>query len=256
MKGTSYRVIKSGNTVELYEYEHDYYSAEKIEKDADKKVEIEKCEIVNSEYYRKRNDHRARQEVRRLINANWKGGKMEYFITLTYAENMQDAEKAYSNFRSFLKSLRRRYSNDLKYLAVMEWQKRGAIHFHVIVHDIDLGDEPGDDMERYETEWGKTIWKYGFVDIKSLWKIDNVGAYLTKELLKDSQKQQRELGKKRYYHSQNLDKPMVITGEDATYWIDTLKSLHPHFTNSYDGLYTGQVIYREYNLERLRGEGI
>lgn len=252
MEGTSYRVIKSGHTIEVYEYEHDYYRVEKLEKEAEKKVEVEKLEITNKEENRRKNDNRARQEVRRLINANWEGGRAEYFITLTYADNMQDVEMAQKHFRSFIKAIRRKYGTDIKHLAVMEWQKRGAIHFHLIVKGFDLGDDPGEDMEKHETEWGEKIWKYGFVDIMSLWAIDNIGAYLTKELLKDIQKQQREEGKRRYYHSQNLDKPMVITGEDATYWIDTLKTTYPHFTNSYEGEFTGQVIYREYNLERIK----
>ncbi len=253
-KSKSYRVIKSGHTVEIYQYEKLNYRVEKDEKKVDKNAEkkVDDAFETNKEHNRIRNDHRARQEVRRLINSNWLGEKNEYFITLTYAENFKDTDRAYKDFQGFIKNLKRRYDANFKYLAVMEWQKRGAIHFHCILKgNFDIGHE----LDAVENEWHKTMWKHGFTKIKSLWAIDNIGAYLTKELMKDIQKQEREEGKNRYYRSQNLDKQEVIEGEDAEYWIDTLMSLYPTFTNSYESVYTGKVQYREYNLERMRKEG-
>lgn len=251
-----FKVIKSGHIIEIYEYEKslDEYEIsldlpdKKDKNDAEKKVE-EQNDTTDKEHNKKTNNIRARQNARRLVNSNWVGESGEYFITLTYADNMQDVEQANKHYQNYIKALKRRYDPDIKYIATMEWQKRGSIHYHMIVKgNLDFGNDIG----QVERDMHDTIWKHGWVTILELWTVDNIGAYITKEMLKDTQKQQREKGKRRYYHSRNLDKPEQITGDDAKIYIDTMQANVPHFTNSYESVYTGKVMYREYNMKRIK----
>ena len=55
------------------------------------------------------------------------------FITLTYAENVQDIDKGYKDFKTWVRQIRRKMP-DFQYLCVPEFQKRGAIHFHAITN--------------------------------------------------------------------------------------------------------------------------
>lgn len=57
---------------------------------------------------------------------------LQFFITLTYAENMQDYQKLRDDMRQFLQTERRNSSLDIKYIWVVEKQKRGALHVHLI----------------------------------------------------------------------------------------------------------------------------
>lgn len=60
------------------------------------------------------------------------------FLTLTYADNMQDFEQAKIDLNIFLTKLRKRYKK-LVYVWVIELQKRGAIHFHLVLnHQIPI----------------------------------------------------------------------------------------------------------------------
>lgn len=55
--------------------------------------------------------------------------KFRYFVTLTYHEIMQDGRLAKKHLNRFLTSLRRAGAH--LYIWILEFQERGAIHFHV-----------------------------------------------------------------------------------------------------------------------------
>lgn len=54
------------------------------------------------------------------------------FLTLTFVENMTDPKEAQRRFNSLMTNLLRRLFPD--YVVVMEPQKRGAIHYHLVVY--------------------------------------------------------------------------------------------------------------------------
>jgi hypothetical protein len=56
-------------------------------------------------------------------------------VTLTYSENMQDAPRAKKHLHAFAQQLRRNYRG-AGYIWKQECQKRGAIHFHLLVFGI------------------------------------------------------------------------------------------------------------------------
>lgn len=60
---------------------------------------------------------------------------LRYFITLTYKKNMQDYEALMHDVKMFLKSEKRLGKNP-KYIWVVERQKRGALHVHMICNDF------------------------------------------------------------------------------------------------------------------------
>jgi hypothetical protein len=72
--------------------------------------------------------HRTRTEIRRLINSN---PQLNKFMTLTFAENITDLKQANYEFNKFVLRLSYKYPK-FEYLAVPEFQQRGAVHYHVI----------------------------------------------------------------------------------------------------------------------------
>lgn len=112
------------------------------------------------------------KRLRYLINNNFFGGKNELWCTLTYSENMTDSKRLYDDFRKFIMRLKYRYS-DFDYLCVIEPQGRGAWHIHLLLrfNNIDNVFIPNDEMRR--------LWGHGFVNVRHLKDVDNIGAYLT-----------------------------------------------------------------------------
>lgn len=115
------------------------------------------------------------KRLRYLINNNFTGGRNELFVTLTYAENMTDTKRLYYDFDRFIKKFRYRYRDkgSIDYLSVVEPQARGAWHIHCLMrfNEIDNVFIPNADLA--------SIWGHGFVTVKALNNVDNVGAYLT-----------------------------------------------------------------------------
>ncbi len=113
------------------------------------------------------------RKLRDLINTNFVGGQNELHLTLTYAENMTDTNKLYIDFKNFWKRYKYKYGKDLDYLTVIEPQGRGAWHCHVLLRHND-GQKVFIPSKELEELWGK-----GFIKVKALNGVDNIGAYLS-----------------------------------------------------------------------------
>lgn len=113
------------------------------------------------------------KKIRELINANFTGQSNELAFTITYAENMTDPKKLYTDFKKFMKKLKYRYS-DVDYINVVEPQGRGAWHCHILLRFNDLKKVYIPNKEVAE------LWGQGFVSVKAMRKdVDNLGAYLS-----------------------------------------------------------------------------
>lgn len=286
------KVIATGHVIEVYHMEkepvnpHDYIKAEDdnwnalegIKHDGTISAEYiaEGRKKVMEELAQKKKEREDRKEERRaqtlrdarnrcrryaLANFNTD----DVFMTLTYADNFHDVKQADKDFKQFIKDFRKYTGVKLKYLAVREFQKRGAIHYHFVtdwkhpsrhVHDKEY-------IRKLERIVGQ-IWGKGFVDIAPLNRsrskkkqykdkpVDNIGAYLTKYMSKETD-DSRLQGHKVYLNSQGLEKPLEYTGEEAeaiikAYQLDIKKET---FTNAYESEYLGKITYKEYNLKRM-----
>lgn len=115
------------------------------------------------------------KKLRYLINANYEGKPNELHVVLTYKENMTDTEKLYDDFRKFIQRLKYKYKNisSIDYISVVEPQQRGAWHCHVLMRFNDLKSIYIKNKDLAD------LWGHGFVQVKSLKNVDNIGAYLS-----------------------------------------------------------------------------
>ena len=150
-----------------------------------------------------RNIIRSKLSCQRLAKANMKD--WETFITLTFEENITDVQKANKQFRYFIDKIRR-VKKDFKYLCITEFQKRGAIHYHLLTN-ININD----DTLMYTQNDNKNFrhvkyWHNGFNSVEIL-KGDTkkIIGYISKYMTKDID--DRLFSKHRYFYSQNLIKP-------------------------------------------------
>jgi len=160
--------------------------------------------------------------------------------------------RANNEFKKFIQRLKYNYG-DFRYLVVVEFQKRGAIHYHML---SDFGY-----IEQYDLE---KIWGNGFVWINDLLKVnkgkpvDNVGAYIVKYMNKNII-DKRLMGKKAYFTSRNLIRPEIIYEDIGliecfdkyNFDIDNLV-----YNNSFQSRENGLVLYFEFNRKRNIKESV
>jgi len=188
-----------------------------------------------------RNITRTRNMVRRLALANFDSGSK--FITFTFAENISEVSAANVKWRAFMQRMRRKYGT-FKYMAVIEFQKRGAVHYHCI---WDLPYIKKSDLAE--------IWDNGFIKINRIEHVDNVGAYIVKYMTKDLM-DSRFVAQKSYQCSKGLQRPLELRGEEAEtiialYELGQKKAV---FESSYTSEYLGLISYQEYNLKRIESQ--
>lgn len=162
-----------------------------------------KIELKDGNKIEDRNIIRSKLSCQRLAKANSK--IWETFITLTIAENEQNIENANKMLHSFTVQIRR-IKKDFAYIAIPEFQKRGAIHYHLLTNiSID------DDKLIYSQEDNPKFkhikyWNKGFTSIEPLkGDIKKVVGYISKYMTKDID--DRLFGHRRYLYSQNLATP-------------------------------------------------
>ena len=173
-------VTQAGSIVEVQYMEKMNHTATIKKINANEYVDLSTGEIKEFQHIENRSQSykslRATfKKLRYLINNNFCGRKNELFITLTYEENMTDTKRLYEDMKNFMKRLKYQFKNSttVDYLSVVEPQQRGAWHVHLLLKFNDLSSVfiPSSELA--------TLWGHGFVKIKRVDGVDNIGAYLT-----------------------------------------------------------------------------
>lgn len=252
-----YKIVKCGEYLQVY-----YYPSSKTRKsikdidinDLSKKQikfdfgDIESLSSAEKEnIIESKNIIRTKLACQRLAKCNSREWKS--FITLTYSDNMQDIKQAKTDLYYFTKNIQKK-KKDFKYIAIPEFQKRGAIHFHLLTN-LSVQDnyiiKPQKDNNKYYdvAHWCKGFTSYEEIegDIKKI--IGYIAKYMTKEC--DS----RLFGIRRYTSSQNLVKPIeefidIESQRHTDYLIEQLEDKEEIYKNSYQDNLGNEVIFKEY----------
>lgn len=245
------KIIQSGDIIEIYEYTEGYLKGYKL---TEKEIKNRTCSKSDSDTdSRERSLKRAKRDLRRLINANHGQYGVQFtskFLTLTFKENVQDIKQANYEFTKFIQRLNYLVFGtkkaNLKYTCVVEFQKRGAIHYHVILYNM-----PFTKQKIIEKTWGN-----GFIKINKIDDVDNVGAYVS-EYLGQAEKGQghdveddRLKGKKSYFSSKGLFKPVEITDKKIVEQVSAALPLENlTYSATYENEHVGTITYKQYNLK-------
>ncbi len=232
VKFSNVKIIETGNIFEVFYYEFPYsYNFGAYRRNA---VLLERDTLIND---RRDAITRAQSKIRRLVNANaFVYGCMPIFVTYTFKQNLQDITIANKLFTAHIRSMKKKHFGKLRYLAVPELQKRGAIHYHVVFFDLPFIDG----IKRiFENQWA-----HGFLQVKAIKHVRNIGAYVSKYFAKQWYKS-RLRGEKSYFTSFNLYQPKLHRGLDA---IPALCTMKEELSQSYDSSKLGRVIYKQYKL--------
>lgn len=252
------KVIVTNHVIEVYEYEKSPTVSEIKKNDDYDALDLWntnlKRDVDRVKERRQQTVRDARNVTKRLAIKNFTSG--DKFLTLTFdpkkftEKELRDVSFTDDLFKKFIKRFNYRFKIKLRYIAVREFHKSGRIHYHMLCDwKKELVFE--DEIRENESMLGEGVWKHGFVDIKQIDLVDNVGAYIIKYMTKNVAIEFFR-GKKVYLCSQGLERPFVYTGDSADliikeYDLDIKKEV---FTNSYESEYLGLITYKEYNLKR------
>lgn len=145
----------------------------------------------------------AKWKLLRLVDTNY--DDKTSFLTLTTKVNIENRELFNDLFKKFINRFNYQVYNTkkrvLKYIAVLERQKRGSYHAHILLFDVPF--IPHKDLLEM---WGHGAVRINKVDVDSK---QNRGRYVTKYFEKGiGQELLESFGKKAYYCSRNLKQPL------------------------------------------------
>jgi len=165
------------------------------------------------------------------------------FVTLTFAENVTEYESAIVSFKQFCKRLRRKFDG-IRYIATVEMQRRGAIHFHALLN-VPCTEENAEEM--------KACWTAGIVEVQEVFSVKGCVLYLCK----DFETQDREhilFGKRCYFVSHGMEQCQQVNSwnSSAQAKADVRKLIQGQVATRSRVVQTehaGQVEYKEYHLD-------
>lgn len=159
---------------------------------------------------------RARSNVRLLSFCN---PQLKGLLTLTFQDNVSDEDQAARAFKAYRDEVRQLYPG-WQYLGVKEYQKRGAIHYHLLVNFCPeqvhwpLWNNPYQQQSK--------LWRFGISDYRLIKGDEKFSTelYLLKYLTKNKQRLFRQY----YVRSRNLEKVEPV-------YYPTKEPMHPLAVN-------------------------
>lgn len=222
--GYNIKIVRTANYYEVWEYEKPIFSSRQLDdivsenkNNPNKKrrtfeelsVEEQEIRLARMKQTRLTTKHK----LKRIIDCNF--DNRTSFLTLTTKDNITDRDDFTLLFKNFVKrynyGVYKTKRSKLKYVAVLERQKRGAWHAHVILFSVPF--VPHSELLE--------LWGIGAVRINKLNHLDdsaNAGRYVVKYMEKGIGESLLEnFGKNSYLASRNLKKPTetkVFTTEE------------------------------------------
>jgi hypothetical protein len=237
------KLVKSGNLIEVYNYEKSI--SQKIHSGRRKSFKQRDSRPLSS---RPDNIRRRCKSFTRLVQSNLVGSVAPALFTLTVAERV-GIERGYEYLREFWIRLRQASISYSKYIAVPEFQKRGAIHFHLIIWGLN----EYVDQERNNRQI-QNLWQRGFVDCIQSDGSSKIAGYLAKYMRK-SMFDRRLVGQKAYSASRSclrsvsFSSPAVFNFSSEVFGID-LETALPVVDKQFNTQWLGSARYRLYVLDK------
>lgn len=225
------KMVISGKFIDIYEY--DKLVVVGFNRDINLS---KKSEERSSNQKSQSSIHRTKKNIKNITNSN---PQLTKFLTLTFKKNVNDIDYANYEFMQFVKRMKFKYI-DFQYLAVIEFQKRGAVHYHIICN-----------LPYVNKKLIAKKWRHGFIKIKRIKRINNMGGYISKYVSKDSDNM-KLFNKKKFFHSKDLYMPLEIINEwqfNNYYNNFDIENRDPVFEKTIESEYRGKIKIKQYIIE-------
>lgn len=198
---------------------------------------------------RRDNAQRSGVAFRRIVCSNLESIENPLLITFTHKENLGDISESNRLFKLFIQRARIKYGKEFRYIAVPEFQRRGAVHYHALFWGLPI--------ELYyrerQTRELANIWGNGYTDIVLTDGNEKLSSYLAKYMIKNLQ-DDRLWNHKVYFCSRNIRRPVIVSGFETFKFIEkdyNLDALTPVVERKYDTQWLGEGRYRLFDASNL-----
>lgn len=201
-----------------------------------------------SEKQKKRRDNAQRSGMvfRRVVSSNLTADENPLLVTLTHKVNQTDLSESNRLFKLFIQRCRIKYGRTFRYIAVPEFQRRGAVHYHALFWGL-----PSElyCRERKTRELAN-LWGNGFTDIILTDGNKKLSSYLAKYMIKNLQ-DERLWNHKVFFCSRNIKRPIIVSGFETFNFIEKdygLDIINPTLERKYNTKYLGEGRYRLFDI--------
>lgn len=228
------KVIQSGRTYEIYTYEREPPALTRTGRPRN---------VPNRPKRTTRrtglNAERTRKTFIRIVRSNIGGAERPSLLTLTMRD-IVSLPVGYGCLTGFISNLRRVAGKGFRYVAVPEFQKRGAVHFHILIWGLPEKIVENERGNRYL----QNLWALGYVDCVPTDGSPKLAGYLAKYMSK-SMSDDRIAGAKAYVCSRNTVRPVSYSGNDlpalpADFWGSDSMTIS---RRSFDTKWMGRATY-------------
>ncbi len=190
-------------------------------------------------------------------------------LTLTMYE-VVSLRRGYAALHKFFRRLRADQGKLFKYIAVPEFQKRGAVHFHIMIWGLPdemmcrgywqgkgkykkfIHECPDEAKCERSTRYFQSLWQRGFVDSLVTDGSDKLVGYLSKYMSK-SMSDDRLCGEKAYVVSHNVLRPVSFSsGTPLIYaqeiWDIDFATAQPMIEKEFSTQWLGKGRYRLFKI--------
>jgi hypothetical protein len=247
---TDTKIVQSGAIIEVFSYENSRLNFGNYVDVQGQFLNPPKSELTQDEIDKKNRIQQSYSKLKatRLIDANChayiKTKREPYapvMLTLTTKDNIPDLSITNPMLTLFIKRFNYELGDKtayLKYVAIPEWQERGAVHYHVALFNM-----PFVAHSKLTDIWGE-----GYIWLTRTDRTRSVGRYLTKYMTKgfgDS----RFKNHNRYTPSKGLHRPKVLYNQlQARHIKSKLPQSSLLYRKEYATEYHPKVKYDVYNL--------
>lgn len=245
------KFILSGNQLELYEYEKECFIKGRQRGYANNSLRQDLEDSRGSTFLdrkfarRQDNSRRSSLDFKRLVQANLTASENPLLITLTFSTNRKDISECARFFHLFTIRMRRTFGSSFRYVAVPEFQKRGAVHYHALFWGLPLSVE----VRERETRKIARLWGEGFIDIVKTDGNNKLATYLAKYMVK-AISDRRLLFHKAYFASRNVFRPIRSSGFPSWWFSGEFPedTLSLKFTREFSTSWLGKGLFRLYEV--------
>jgi len=187
---------------------------------------------------------------RRLCITNLATFGNPVWASFTYGANMCDVDQSRKDWIAFARRATVQFGKGFRYIAVTEFQERGAVHFHAFLWGLPESVVAEDRSTRLVARlWGK-----GFCDLLITDGSPKMATYMSKYAGKTFM-DARLAGRRCYITSRNISRPIVDKGAVlGMYFHGDLPGVPDLSTgvvlheSEYDTQYMGRAHYKKYKL--------
>jgi len=260
------KVFRCGDSIEVYEYGKNLSPRKTNGRKAPPNPLRRKYALRSEDSVR-----RARKSFRRLVRSNLDAASRPALLTLTMRQKLSYATSV-RLFTQFAVRLRRRFRS-VRYIAVPEFQQRGAAHWHVLIwglpeelacsgmitryggrsHFVETC-APDKACERVQRTLQR-LWLRGYADLIETDGHPALAGYLAKYMSK-TMSDRRLRGKKAYYASRNIMRPMSISGNAITEFLNEIVPVDnlPLHIREFETQWLGRCVYKQYTIQPYEGD--